>query len=135
MLKNEREWGLEKWKIFVDSPMGIEATSAYAHYRNLYGADLFRPGSNLPNSPNITMTRSAEESVARRKSVCGVSTTRYVHKYILLADCRHMRIRPICLTGMVPLKIDHPSTWYTEKSGHRYRWRKNYKRISMRLSQ
>ena len=33
MLKNEREWGLEKWRTFVDSPMGIEATSAYAHYR------------------------------------------------------------------------------------------------------
>ena len=63
MLKNEREWSLNKWRIFVDSPMGIKATTAYAHYRDLYGADLFRPDSNLPNLPNIAMTHSAEESM------------------------------------------------------------------------
>jgi metallo-beta-lactamase family protein len=43
--------------------MGIEATSAYARYRNLYGAHLFKPGSDLPNLPNITMSRSTEESM------------------------------------------------------------------------
>jgi len=63
MSKNVKLWGLDKWKIFVDSPMGIEATSAYARYRNLYGAHLFKPGSDLPNLPNITMSRSTEESM------------------------------------------------------------------------
>ncbi len=63
MSKNEKEWGLDKWQIFVDSPMGIEATSTYSRYRNLYGAHLFKPGSDLPNLPNITMTRSTEESM------------------------------------------------------------------------
>lgn len=63
MSKNVKQWGLDKWKIFVDSPMGIEATSTYARYRNLYGADLFKPGSDLPNLPNIYMTRSTEESM------------------------------------------------------------------------
>ena len=63
MSKNEKEWGLDKWQIFVDSPMGIEATTTYSRYRNLYGAHLFKPGSDLPNLPNITMTRSTEESM------------------------------------------------------------------------
>ena len=63
MSKNIKRWGLDKWRIFVDSPMGIEATSAYARYRNLYGAHLFKPGSDLPNLPNITMSRSTEESM------------------------------------------------------------------------
>ena len=63
MSKNEKTWGLDKWNIFVDSPMGIEATNTYARYRNLYGAELFKPGSDLPNLPNIYMTRSTEESM------------------------------------------------------------------------
>ena len=63
MSKNVKSWGLNKWNIYVDSPMAIEATSAYAHYRNLYGAPLFKPGSRTPNLPNITMTRSTEESM------------------------------------------------------------------------
>ena len=63
MSKNEKAWGLDKWNIFVDSPMGIEATNIYARYQNMYGAQLFKPGSNLPNLPNIYMTRSTEESM------------------------------------------------------------------------
>jgi metallo-beta-lactamase family protein len=63
MSKNVKEWGLDNWQIFIDSPMGIEATGAYARYRNLYGVHLFKPGSNIPNLPNISMTRSTEESM------------------------------------------------------------------------
>ncbi len=63
MSKNEKEWGLDQWKIFIDSPMGIEATNTYARFRNLYSAQIFKPGSNQPNLPNIYMTRSTEESM------------------------------------------------------------------------
>ena len=63
MSKHEQEWGLDKWKIFLDSPMGIEATGAYARYRNLYSAHLFKSGSNQPDLANVVMTRSTEESM------------------------------------------------------------------------
>ncbi len=63
MSENEKAWGLDKWQIFIDSPMGIEATNTYARYRNLYGARLFEPGSDRPNLPNVHMTRSTEESM------------------------------------------------------------------------
>jgi len=63
MSKNEKEWGLDSWQIFIDSPMGIEATNVYSRYRNLYGVQLFNPASNKPNLPNVFMTRSTEESM------------------------------------------------------------------------
>jgi metallo-beta-lactamase family protein len=63
MSKHEKEWGLDKWKIFIDSPMGIEATGAYARYRNLYSAHIFKSGSNQPDLSNVFMTRSTEESM------------------------------------------------------------------------
>ena len=43
MAENYDEWGLDNWHIFLDSPMAIEATRAYADYRHLYGARLFGP--------------------------------------------------------------------------------------------
>jgi metallo-beta-lactamase family protein len=64
MSENVQAWGLDKWQIFIDSPMGIEATMTYARYRDLYGVHLFDSSSNLPNLPNISMTRSTEESMS-----------------------------------------------------------------------
>lgn len=64
MSKNVTKWGLENWQIFLDSPMAIEATGVYSRYRDLYGADLFKPGSSIPNLPNIVMTRTSRESIA-----------------------------------------------------------------------
>jgi len=63
MSENYREWGLQDWQIFLDSPMGIEATDAYSRFRHLYGAKLFPENSHLPNLPNIRETRTTEASM------------------------------------------------------------------------
>ncbi len=63
MAEHFDEWGLGDWTIFLDSPMGIEATEAYAKYRHLYGVKLFGPDSHLPDLPNFHMTRTTEESM------------------------------------------------------------------------
>ena len=63
MAEHYDEWGLDDWHIFLDSPMGIEATEAYSEYRHLYGARLFGPDSHLPDLPNFHMTRTTEESM------------------------------------------------------------------------
>jgi metallo-beta-lactamase family protein len=63
MAEHYDAWHLGDWKIFLDSPMAIEATETYAHYRHLYGAKLFGPDSNLPKLPNFHMTRTTEESM------------------------------------------------------------------------
>lgn len=63
MAENYERWGLGNWHIFLDSPMGIDATRVYGEYRHLYGAKLFGPESNLPDLDNFHMTHSTEESM------------------------------------------------------------------------
>lgn len=63
MAEHFDEWSLKDWNIFLDSPMGIEATETYSRYRHLFGVKLFGPDSHLPNLPNFHMTRSTEESM------------------------------------------------------------------------
>lgn len=63
MAEHFDEWGLGKWSIFLDSPMGISATNVYSRYRNLFGAQLFEPQSNHPELPNLCETRSVDESM------------------------------------------------------------------------
>jgi len=71
LAENFDEWRLKHWHIFLDSPMGIEATEVYARYRHLYGAKLFGPESSLPELPNYHATRSTEESMAINQITSG----------------------------------------------------------------
>jgi metallo-beta-lactamase family protein len=63
MAEHFDEWHLKDWSIFLDSPMGIEATEAYSRYRHLFGVRLFGPDSHLPDLPNFHTTRTTEESM------------------------------------------------------------------------
>jgi metallo-beta-lactamase family protein len=63
MAEHFEDWRLGKWKIFLDSPMGISATKIYSRYRHLFAAQLFEPRSDYPNLPNLIATRTAEESM------------------------------------------------------------------------
>lgn len=63
MAEHFDEWNLGKWKIFLDSPMGISATKVYSQYRHLFAARLFEPKSDYPDLPNLYATRTAEESM------------------------------------------------------------------------
>jgi metallo-beta-lactamase family protein len=63
MAENFDRWKLRHWDIFLDSPMGIEATAVYSRYRDLYGAELFAPGSDVPQLAGLQLTRSSEESM------------------------------------------------------------------------
>jgi metallo-beta-lactamase family protein len=57
-------WGLHDWRIFLDSPMAIQATDVYYRYRNLYEAKLFRDGAARPDLRNLEMSRTSEDSMA-----------------------------------------------------------------------
>ena len=62
-----REWGLNRWTVFLDSPMAIAATEVYAHHANLFNdkdknrrrrdGDLFAP-------PNLHFSRTSSQSMA-----------------------------------------------------------------------
>ncbi|MDH4107227.1 MAG: MBL fold metallo-hydrolase [Gammaproteobacteria bacterium] len=71
LAENFDEWHLRHWHIFLDSPLGIEATEVYARYRHLYGARLFGPESSLPDLPNYHATRTTEESMAINQITSG----------------------------------------------------------------
>ncbi|MBT8090972.1 MAG: MBL fold metallo-hydrolase [Gammaproteobacteria bacterium] len=64
MAENFDRWHLDKWQIYLDSPMAIEATTVYSSFRHLYGARLFGPDSSLPELPNFHESRTTEESMA-----------------------------------------------------------------------
>ena len=64
MSKHFDEWELHGWKIFLDSPMAIQATDVYYRYRNLYEAKLFRDGAARPDLRNLEMSRTSEDSMA-----------------------------------------------------------------------
>jgi metallo-beta-lactamase family protein len=64
MAENYERWNLDDWHIFLDSPMGIEATEVYSRFRHLYDVELFDSGSKLPDLPNFHQTRTPEESMA-----------------------------------------------------------------------
>ncbi len=63
MAENYERWRLDKWQIFLDSPMAIEATEVYSRFRRLYGARLFEAGSSLPDLPHFRRTRTPQESM------------------------------------------------------------------------
>jgi len=71
MAEHFDRWGLGDWTIFLDSPMGIEATAVYARYRHLFAAQLFEPKSNEPELPNLYATRTTEESMTINKFEAG----------------------------------------------------------------
>jgi len=63
--KHYDEWGIDRWHIFLDSPLGIEASEIYWDYEHLFdkeASQLFREKVVMPRLPNLHFTRSAEES-------------------------------------------------------------------------
>ncbi len=53
------EWEIGRWRVYLDSPMAIEATEVYERYRHLC-----RPPSGGTHAlPNLTVARTTEESM------------------------------------------------------------------------
>ncbi|UWX57039.1 MBL fold metallo-hydrolase [Chlorobaculum sp. MV4-Y] len=60
------EWELEKWQVFLDSPMAIEASRIYWHHEELWDeeARLFRQNMRkMPPVGNLHLTGRVEESM------------------------------------------------------------------------
>lgn len=66
LAKYSKQWGLDRWKIYLDSPMAIEATKIYLDHADLYDdeATAFwkEHGPNL-SMDNLYFTRTAKESM------------------------------------------------------------------------
>ena len=64
--KNYRDWDMDGWRIFLDSPMAIAASHVYWDYPHLYDEEatkLRRETNAMPPLPNLSFTESAQESM------------------------------------------------------------------------
>ena len=62
-----REWGIDRWTIFLDSPMAIEATEVYARHWKLFDAETTRrrkQDGDTFTMPNLHFSRTAAQSMA-----------------------------------------------------------------------
>lgn len=65
--KHFDSWAMDRWSIFLDSPMAIEASEIYWNYPQLYDAEatrLRRETNRMPPLPNLHLTREPEASMA-----------------------------------------------------------------------
>jgi metallo-beta-lactamase family protein len=61
------EWELDRWEVFLDSPMAIKASKVYWDYPHLYDEEatqLRRTINEMPSLRNLHLTASVEESMA-----------------------------------------------------------------------
>jgi metallo-beta-lactamase family protein len=64
--RNYETWGLGDWRIFLDSPMAIQATEVYLRHGDLYdreAAALWAKNSHRPLLPNLTLSRTSRQSM------------------------------------------------------------------------
>ncbi len=61
--KYAQEWGVDRWRIFLDSPMAIEASEVYWSHAHLYDDEARRiTKAGMPPLENLFLTRSPAES-------------------------------------------------------------------------
>jgi metallo-beta-lactamase family protein len=69
------EWGLDRWRVFLDSPMAIRATDVYDEHARVYDARArewhAQQGREPFRLPNLTFSRSSEESMRINDIVSG----------------------------------------------------------------
>ncbi|MGB5488481.1 MAG: MBL fold metallo-hydrolase, partial [Lysobacterales bacterium] len=67
MAQNFEEWNLDRWLIFLDSPMAIEATRIFTQNTDLFdteATDLWRENNKKPLLPNLQISRTPGQSMA-----------------------------------------------------------------------
>jgi len=60
------EWNLDRWEVFLDSPMAIRASKVYWEYPHLYDEEatrLRRKINEMPHLQNLRLTTSTQESM------------------------------------------------------------------------
>ncbi|MEW8365135.1 MAG: MBL fold metallo-hydrolase RNA specificity domain-containing protein, partial [Candidatus Thiodiazotropha taylori] len=60
------EWGLNRWQVFLDSPMAIRASKVYWDYPHLYDEEatkLRKKIHEMPHLQNLKLTASPQESM------------------------------------------------------------------------
>ncbi len=67
LAKNFDAWNLDRWHIFLDSPMAIESTRIFTENTDLFdaeAAEMWRRNSSKPLLPNLQLSRTPNQSMA-----------------------------------------------------------------------
>jgi len=71
---NYEQWGLERWDVFLDSPLAIEATEIHARHTELYDREAARENhinGSLFALPNLHISRTAAQSMRLNRISAG----------------------------------------------------------------
>ena len=74
MARYFEEWKLDRWQIYLDSPMAIRASEVYLSHVNLYdeeAAAFYKKNGPLLAMPNLHFSQTADESRAINKMASG----------------------------------------------------------------
>ncbi len=62
-----KEWGLERWQVFLDSPLAIEATRVFTRHSDLFDSEmkeLWQQNKAQSILPNLHISRTSNQSMA-----------------------------------------------------------------------
>ncbi len=67
------EWEMDRWQVFLDSPLAIEASEIYWNYPHLYDEEAreLTKIKRMPPLPNLKLSRGREDSMAINKIKSG----------------------------------------------------------------
>ena len=72
--KYYKEWNLDRWQIFLDSPLAIQATEVFTHHSNLFNpemAALWEKNRQKSILPNLHISHTTKQSMALNRVSSG----------------------------------------------------------------
>ncbi|MDH5388963.1 MAG: MBL fold metallo-hydrolase [Gammaproteobacteria bacterium] len=72
--KYYKEWGLDRWQIFLDSPLAIEATNVFTHHSELFNPEmtaLWEKNKQKSILPNLHISHTTNQSMALNRISSG----------------------------------------------------------------
>lgn len=99
MAEHYADWRLDRWRVFLDSPMAIEATGIYSIYRHLYKAELFKDRQHWPVLPNFEATPTSQDSMRLNELTSGaiiIAGSGMCNGGRILHHLKHNLWRPEC---------------------------------------
>ena len=69
-----KEWGLDNWQIFIDSPLAIQATEVFTRHSDLFNPDMaamWERNKQKAILPNLHMSRTTNQSMALNRVASG----------------------------------------------------------------
>ena len=67
LARHYTQWKLERWQVFLDSPLAIEATRVFTRHSDLFDqdmTDLWRQNEAQAILPNLHLSRTSNQSIA-----------------------------------------------------------------------